>query len=469
MNRLARCFGLAACAALAGMLMTGPVCAAAPAGQTPRPATQPPTSLSPSGMPQATFTLSGAVIYALEANKRVAAAGEGVMAAEAGTRAAKGAFGPVLGTSYGYNWTEKPGMTNGVRRNDNSFAWTTTLKQPVFTGFKTLAVWQQAVLEQDRQKASLASTRIDIAYQVQQAFLELLKARENIRSATDALERLRSQLAMTRAFYDEGLRPRLDVLQAEVDASRAESLLLQAEDTHTTQQARLNALLALPVTQETVYMGDLSPVPFTMELAACLENAFRQRPDLRMARLATDIAGKRRDQVRSGYYPQVAAELGWSTQGDTWAAKGGRGIETRYNQWAVGATVNWDLFSWGTTANADTQAKHEQQRLRAEEENLRHETGFEVKSRLLAARNAEKRIAVAVKAVEQAREAWNMAVARYQSQIGTNIDVLDAQAKLSLEEANLTTARADYLSALASLYTGMGEIHPDLGEQTLTP
>lgn len=415
------------------------------------------------------FTMSGAVERALEANNSIAAAREGVLAATAGTRAAKGAFGPVLGTAYTYNWSEKPAITSGVQRDQNAFMLNTTLKQSVFNGFKTLSTWQQTALEQDRQRASLADTRVDIAYQVQLAFLELLKSIENIRSATDSLERLRSQLAMTQAFFDEGLRPRLDVLQAEVDVSRAESLLIQAENTRATQQARLNALLALPVTQNTAFTGALDPVPFALDLVACLENAYRQRPDVRMASLATEIAGKKRTQVQADFYPQVSAQLGWSTQGDTFAASGGKGLDTRYSQWAVGATASWDLFSWGTTQYADTQARHDQLRLRSMEEDLRQEVGFEVKSRLLAARNAEKRIVVASKAVTQAREAWDMAVARYQSQLGTNIDVLDAQAKLSLEEANLTTAKADYLSALASLYAGMGEIHPDLGQRTLTP
>ncbi|MFW6004858.1 MAG: TolC family protein, partial [Desulfonatronovibrionaceae bacterium] len=46
---------------------------------------------------------------------------------------------------------------------------------------------------------------------------------------------------------------------------------------------------------------------------------------------------------------------------------------------------------------------------------------------------------------------------RYEAQVGTNTDVLDAQAKLSGAEANLIQARADYLKALASLYNSMGE------------
>ena len=66
------------------------------------------------------------------------------------------------------------------------------------------------------------------------------------------------------------------------------------------------------------------------------------------------------------------------------------------------------------------------------------------------------------KAVEQAQEAYRVAKARYNEQVGTNFDVLDASSKLTVAEADLTGARADYLTALSQLYVSMGEYRPDL-------
>ena len=77
-------------------------------------------------------------------------------------------------------------------------------------------------------------------------------------------------------------------------------------------------------------------------------------------------------------------------------------------------------------------------------------------------REAAKRIAVSEKGVEQSTEAFNVAQARYREQVGTNYDVLDASSNLALAEAELTAARADYLTALAALYVAMGEYHPNL-------
>ena len=55
-----------------------------------------------------------------------------------------------------------------------------------------------------------------------------------------------------------------------------------------------------------------------------------------------------------------------------------------------------------------------------------------------------------------------MALARYEAQVGTNIDVLTAQASLTQAEAYYTTAKADYLISLSRLYISMGESSPSL-------
>ena len=423
------------------------------------------TAAAAAGNPHApggtSLTMAQAVAKALRDNPSVAAAQASTQAAAEGVKAARGAFGPALGVAYTITAADRP-ISNTAGRQQAILS--AGLTQELFAGFKTLATWQQAILEEERQKENQRFADLSLVLQVQENFLSYLKALENVRSARDALERLQSQRQVTEAFFREGLRPHLDLLQADVDASSAEVLLIQAENTRATQAARLNTLLNLPVTDTVGYTGSLAPVPFSFGFAQCLERASRQRPDLRMAALAIDIAGKEREKVQSGYYPRVSASVSWNTRGSGWKAAGSSGLATGYSDRQVTLSADWTVFDWGQTWYADRQAGFTQTRLKAEAENLRQEIAYEIKSRLLMAEDAEKRILVAQKAVTQAREAYDAAVARYQAQVGTNTDVLDAQAKLSLEEAGLTGARADYLSALARLYVAMGEVHADLAD-----
>ena len=409
-------------------------------------------------------TLLEAVRRALRDNPGIAAATERALGAEAGRKAARGAFGPKLGASYGVSKSHQDTYPAVVQRVPEAGRYTAQVNvtQPLFTGFKLLSSYQRAALQAESQQSALTQSRLELVEQVQVHFLAYLRARDNERSTADAMKRLREQHEITSAYYDVGLRPQLDVLQAEVDVSEAERLHLQARNSRDTAHAMLNALLGLAPTDPVEYVGELTHVPFGKGLEDCLNVAYAQRPDLHIAQKAVEIAEKDQKIVQSQYYPQVEGYYSISSYGNTpglerHGENGGRGTT-----WEVGAQAKWDVFSWGTTYYADKEAGHNVKRLKHEAANLRLNAGYEVKSRLLALREAEKRIYVAEKSLKQAEEAYRQAQALYQEQVGTNFDVLNASAKLTAAQASLTGAKADYLTALSALYKAMGEQHDDL-------
>lgn len=425
-------------------------------------------TLKPGGdaAPAGALDMAAAVARALERNPSLGAHEAQSRASEEGRKSARGAFGPKLGMSYSAVKQERKTSPRSVRPPElGSYSWGVEVSQPVFQGFRLLNSYQKAALQADSDKAALRRAELAMTEQVQTEFLAYLRAEENVRSERDSLARLRDQLRITRAFYEVGLRPRLDVLQAEVNVSEAENILIQAENTRDTAQARLNTLLGFTATVPVRYVGRLGHVPFRRSLEQCLEAAYRQRPDLLVAAKAVEMAAKDRRMVQSDYYPQIEAYYNINQTGNTpdLQRRGGEG--SRSATWEVGARAVWNVFQWGVTYYADQQAGWVVTRLRHEEEDLKLNVGYDIKSKLLAVHEAEKRIAVAEKGVAQAREAYDAALARYQEQVGTNFDVLDASANLTRAQASLTGARADYLTALAQIYVAMGEYHPDLGRR----
>ncbi|GFH62446.1 MAG: outer membrane efflux protein TolC [Candidatus Desulfovibrio kirbyi] len=415
--------------------------------------------------PSGTLTMSEAVRRALQYNPGLGAQESQSRSSEEGRKAARGSFGPKLGMSYtatrqDQNVTPTPTTPEPTRRF--AYNWGVEISQSIFKGFALLATYQKAALQADSDKAALYNAELDMTKQVQHFFLEYLRAEENTRSERDSLARLRDQLKITQAFFDVGLRPRLDVLQAEVDVSQAESLLIQAENTRDTNLAMLNTLLGLPATTNTAYTGRLAYIPFSLTLEQCLETAYRNRADLYIAAKSVEIASKDQSKAQSGYYPQVDAYYNVTQSGNTADLQHSGEFGSRTATGEIGLRATWDIFQWGTTFYADRQAGWLVTKMRHEEENLKLTVGYDVKSKLLSVREAEKRIAVADKGLEQAMEAYKVALARYQEQAGTNFDVLDASSKLTAAQASLISAKADYLSALSQIYTAMGEFRPDL-------
>ena len=412
------------------------------------------------------FNMGQAVRHALDYNPTLGAAEAGARASEAGKKSAMGQLFPSLSTTYGYSYSRQdrdPSMMTGTKTPSNgTYTWSIEVKQILFDGMKTLGTYQKQALQAESDRASLRKSELETTAQVQQQFVSYLCSLQNVHSQEESVARLKEQLEITSAYHDVGLRPKLDVLQAQVDLGEAERELITLKNSSETSLAKLNTLLGLSAEDRVRYEGLLVTPAFKMSLESCLELAYKRRPDLYIAYKAVEMAIKDRLIARSGYYPKIEAYYGITNSGNTPDMQRAGDNASRTTTWEVGATLSWDVFQWGTTYFSDQQAGWLVAKARSQARGIMLDAGYDVKEKYLALREAGKRIEVAKTTVAQAREAYEAALAQYQEQVGTNFDVLDASTKLLNAEVQLTQARGDYLTALSNLYAAMGEFHPDL-------
>ncbi len=408
-----------------------------------------------------TLTMKDAVEIGLKSNPSILAVREALLASDYAIKSAKAAFGPSMSTQYGYSRLDERPQSFGrdVGSLDN-WELSFNVYQPLFTGFNLLTTHEKAILQKEQVASQLENAELQLIVAIQDAFLRLLQARENVRSAEDSLLRLRSQLKVNTAFYDVGLRPKLDMLQAEVDVATAEQLLAVAQNNVETTAAQINTLLGKDVNAAVEYVGSLEYFPVSLTLDECLERAAQSRPDLRIARQSVMLAEKDTVLAAVPYYPQVGADFNYIREGNEPFVNGGD--DHTPSQWNAQVGLKWTFFEWGKTYYGEKQAQKNVSRLAQEYLNLENEASFEVKKNFLQIREAEKRIAAAKQGLIAAKESYRMAVARYEAQVGTNTDVLDAQSGQTLSEASLNGALAAYEQAVAALYGSMGLKNPAL-------
>ena len=412
----------------------------------------------------ANLDLKQSVERGLAANPTIVSARAQLLGSEYSQNSAAADFLPTMTATYGVLHYDRQPSSGGTATGDQD-QWSGQLNvhQPVFTGFKLLSTYQKAKLTKEQNESKLFQTELSLIGAIQTYYLSHLKAKMDLKSAQDAVERLRSQLKVTQAFFDVGLKPKLDVLQAEVDLATAEQDLLKAKNALDTSRAKLNSLLNLPLEAPVEYVGELTYSPFGLDLTECLNRAFKNRPDVVIGQKSVAIAEKDSTITASSFYPQVSADYNYYKKGDDASLKGSPNLGNSAKEaWTVGASASWTFFQWGSTYNQYKSSGENVSRMRADLENTKLGAGFEVKQGLLNQREAADRIGVAKKSVEAARESYRMALARYQAQVGTNTDVLDAQAKVSNSEAQLSQALSDYQTALSNLYVAMGDKNPAL-------
>ncbi|WP_319585108.1 TolC family protein [uncultured Pseudodesulfovibrio sp.] len=408
------------------------------------------------------FDLERCVQRALEYNPNMQAIRAQLRGAQHGQRSALGKFGPTLSGSYGYTYYNRDYTYSG---KEGDWVASVNLDQPIFQGFNLLANWQKAKLNRESSEAQLTDVELTLVESVQSNFLSLLKARMDVKSAEDSVARLESQLKVTSAFYEVGLRPKAEVLDAEVDLATARQELLSARNNVSTQEAQLNTLLNVPLEAPIQYVGELKYIPFGLTLKECLTRAYDHRPDLIMGQKSVEMAEKDVTMAESSFYPSVNGHWDYVTRGDDAGVNGsGYRSESTGEYWTAGVDASMDIFQWGSDYYESKQYQEMVKQMQADLENTRLNAGFEVKSSILNLQEAADRISVAKKSVVAAEEAYRMAVARYQAQVGTNTDVLNAQERLSMAEAQLSQALADYGTAVSALYVAMGEKNLGLKE-----
>jgi len=168
-------------------------------------------------------------------------------------------------------------------------------------------------------------------------------------------------------------------------------------------------------------------------------------------------ARKAVDLDKSDYYPSVNLVGSYGRFGDTADVQGSR-YQDQEN-WSVMARADWKFWEWGRTRHkVDAGRSRENQALDALT-NAKDQVSLEVKSAYLLMREAEKRVFVAKKAIEQAEENFRLNEERYKEQVATSTDVLDAQTLLTRAKSDYFNALSDYHIALTRLERSMGNLN----------
>ncbi len=418
-----------------------------------------------------TFTMKEAVVQALKANPNAISADKQAEASKSALNVTRGAFGPSINTGYVIERDPHPSAIDKLK-DETTYAWNLTVTQPLFTGFNLLNSTQKAKLEFEYQTLQVRKTDINIASTVQSLFLQYLMAEESVASSKQSLARAKVQLGIAKSGYDLGLRPKIDVLQAELDMSSTEATLIENENNRDSFRAQLNSMLNIPVDADSSYVGSLEIIPFEIEFASAVEKAFVQLPDVQMAEKSLGKAEKDLGIARSSFLPQITAGMEYSTIGGDWSASGNLRATRSMSQQAkmleptenttFNITAQMNLFSSGQKYFKVKQAKSGVEALQAQVELAFNTAALNVKTSLLKLQDAGRTVDVAIRSLDSARQSYSDAKIRYEYQLGTNLEMLTAQSDLAEAELAYISSKAGYLMALSTIYVALGEIHPAL-------
>lgn len=424
------------------------------------------------GRPQV-LTLERAVALALERNGSLRRAQMQIPLAEADRVQARAAILPRLDFNASISRTRNGGGEVTGSFVDPATGDVVPLQTPsqVFSSYSAGLFLQQLLFDGGKwwrnlearesgvaaAKKDSAEARQETLYAVHQRFYALVLALRQLQVFTQAAERSRAQAEATQRLFESGRQTRSEVFAARANRDNDEVNRLD-------QEARVEAArqdLAVAVgaepgesiaVEEAPRLFDDPEPPPTLDAAVAI--ALAQRPILQA--LAHRLESQRQfaSAATGDDWPSIGVGVGYSRQAqtpDVFASS-----LDKASTLSVGLTFNWNVFN-GQATRAQVE-KARVQVLQAENDlrEARRNVAAEVQ-RCVARLAAARQVAFVASSGEQsAREGLHLARARQEAGTGSQMEVRDAELKLTHSQLARISALLGGRDAEAALNRAMG-------------
>jgi outer membrane protein TolC len=398
--------------------------------------------------------LAEAFEAALHSDTRLSASGRQVSAARSGLVAAKGLAQPQVAVNAGYyRLSDAPEFSVNIPplpattlpfAQDRGWMYGVGISVPLYTSGRLDQAGQAADAVLAAAQLDVQRTEQDIKLDVANAYVAVLRAQRQLALAQSGVATLQAHALDVERFLEQGLVARNDMLaarsavaNARQDEIRASTGLAIARATYNRQLGRaLDGAVSLEeLTPET---PTALPGPVGLAERAELQALTRQSEALRHQAAATRAAGR----------PQVALQAGFDRLQNRYLSKDG--------VWNVGIAMHWTLFDGAVNDSQGDALAARADALADTRSDLESRIALQVRAAEMLVSDSHARIDLAQVAVTQAQENLRVARDRYQSGVGTNTEVLDAETLRIKSQANHFNAIYDNVLAQQQLKRARG-------------
>ena len=422
------------------------------------------------------LTLNDCIKIALKNNPTIKNARYNYGISKASLNMARSEYFPTFGVGTNYNF-------NGVKNNrvnsgTGAYAVETTLNQLIWNFGKTNSRIKMEKFYMIADQYNFENTVREITFLVKERYYEVLAARATViinKAYVDINER---NYHRTKAYFDEGVKSKIDLVNAEVLLSDSKIALVQSEKAY--QNTLINLNNAMYITQVPDYKisstesfnikdnvapvdlslatkkidKDLSEVPasvkdakllssvekwdilddyevikFPYSFEECMKMAYENRADLKAFNSTLDAVKQNLIYTKRNYYPNLSASAGY----------GFRDAQNT-NSFNVGVNLSSSVNIMNQKAMVDA-AKYQVDIAQNSLDKINQDIFFEVQNAYVDMINLEKQIPLAQVKVRQTYENYELAEGRYYVGLGDYIQLQDAK-------VNYNNAQCSYIETI---------------------
>lgn len=442
-----------------------------------------------------TMSLEECVNYAIEHNPNLAIGVQQIKAAESGIGQQKASFAPRLTARVNYNHLTNNG-SRIANTHTNSIGFNAGISQLIWDFGKTTARINMAKFDTQSAKFDYDFDVLNIVYQVKMNYYNVLRSlanldiyEQNVRINTLNYER-------TKAMFDEGLKSKIDVVNAEVNLADSKIQLVDAQNNLATNVLALKNSMYYSdsknfIVQNTENFGflkadykkkiqsleevkpsgvnfkknedglimltsgiehsdiiqDYKISPYKLSRQEAVDKALENRPDLKSNRMLAKVQEESLKAIKRSYAPEITADVGWSYT---------KNESTYTSPFQIGASMGLGSLN---PVGIHYQIKEGEAFLDIANHNVniaKQDIYWEVQENYINMRQLERKIPLMSQKVKASLENFELADGRYSVGLNNYVELQDALANYNNAQLSFVQAVFEYNVARETLRNSMG-------------
>lgn len=440
------------------------------------------------------MTIDDCVEYAIAHNPNLFASQEQINAVKAGIGVARASYAPRLTAKVGYNHNTNNG-TRVANTHNNSVGFNVGISEMIWDFGKTTARINMAKYDTLSAQYDYDYDLLNVIYDVRINYYKVLSAlanldiyEQNVRIQTLNYER-------TKAMFDEGLKSKIDVVNAEVNLADAKIQMIEGQNTLETNLIALKDSMFYQESSELIVQNaenfnflkadykkkiegidnGLKPTafkknedgllmltsgiehrdiiqnfefkPMKMSKQNAVDKAMEFRPDLKSTEMVSKVQEESLKAIKRSYAPEITGDLTWGYT---------KNESTYSSPLQIGASVGLGSVN---PYQIHYQVKQGESYLDIALHNLniaKSSIYWEVQSNYVNMRQLERRIPLMNEKVKATLENFELADGRYSVGLNNYVELQDALANYNSSQLNFVEAVFQYNVARETLLKSMG-------------
>jgi len=288
--------------------------------------------------------------------------------------------------------------------------------------------------------------KLDITFQVKQAFHSLFLAQEKLIYAQQNLKLAKDFHEKAKIKHETGDAAKVEVLRAHVEASKASNEIRKQSNEVQLAKAYLNFLLARKKSAPIEIKGAFQISPISLSLEQLRQKAWSCRPEVKRISFAMEKEALKKKQAYMEYLPDF--DLGVSKHR----------LEGESSSWDVTLSFSIPLFFWQPKRGEVAEAQANFESLQRELDHLKNLIGLEVEEAFMNAVTAKNQIELFKEEIlAEAEEVYSMMLFSYQEGEIGGIELIEARRTLIEARKSYADALFNYTVSLAALEKSVGQ------------